>query len=181
MVHPIELVPVDAETFDDLEPDEDSPAAETAEPAPPTPRGRRVFPLLAVGILLVGVSYVLRLLTQVFQAYAVDRFDNLDLSTWQYGAANGAAAAVTAHALAAAGGAVMLTVAVLRAARVLDSLGRSDAAGSHERPGSRWLVVVAACVVAVAVVVALAFPQVGAPGQVIVQDVPSGQLSIVGG
>ncbi|MFD6091885.1 hypothetical protein ACFWGN_07175 [Oerskovia sp. NPDC060338] len=178
MVHPIELVPVDAETFDDLEPDEDSPAAETAEPAPPTPRGRRVFPLLAVGILLVGVSYVLRLLTQVFQAYAVDRFDNLDLSTWQYAAANGAA---TAHALAAAGGAVMLTVAVLRAARVLDSLGRSDDFAPDRRTGSRWLVVVAACVVAVAVVVALAFPQVGAPGQVIVQDVPSGQLSIVGG
>ncbi|MFD6166848.1 hypothetical protein ACFWFR_16820 [Oerskovia sp. NPDC060287] len=178
MVHPIELVPVDAETFDDLEPDEDSPAAETAEPAPPTPRGRRVFPLLAVGILLVGVSYVLRLLTQVFQAYAVDRFDNLDLSTWQYGAANGAAAA---HALTAAGGAVVLTVAVLRAARALDALGRSDDLAPDRRTGSRWLVVVAACVVAVAVVVALAFPQVGAPGQVIVQDVPSGQLSIVGG
>lgn len=178
MVHPIELVPVDAETFDDLEPDEDSPATETAEPAPPTPRGRRVFPLLAVGILLVGVSFLLRVLASAFQAYAVDRFGNLDLSTWQFGAANGAA---TAHALAAAGGAAVLTVAVLRAARALDSLGRSDAAGSHERPGSRWLVVVAACVVAVAVVVALAFPQLGASGQVIVQDVQSGRLSIVDG
>lgn len=178
MVHPIELVPVDAETFDDLEPDEDSPAAETAEPAPPTPRGRRVFPLLAVGILLVGVSYVLRFLARAFQAHAVDRFDNLDLSTWQYGAANGAAAA---HALTAAGGAVVLTVAVLRAARALDALGRSDDLAPDRRTGSRWLVVVAACVVAVAVVVALVFPQLGAPGQVIVQDVPSGQLSIVGG
>ena len=178
MVHPIELVPVDAETFDDLEPDEDSPAAETAEPAPPTPRGRRVFPLLAVGILLVGVSFLLRVLASAFQAYAVDRFGNLDLSTWQYAAANGAA---TAHALAAAGGAVMLTVAVLRAARALDALGRSDDLAPDRQTGSRWLVVVAACVVAVAVVVALAFPQLGASGQVIVQDVRSGQLSIVGG
>ncbi|KRD37290.1 hypothetical protein ASE27_07720 [Oerskovia sp. Root918] len=139
MVHPIELVPVDAETFDDLDPGEDSPATETAEPAPARPRGRRVFPLLAVGILLGGVSYVLRILAQVFQAHAVDRFGNLDLSTWQY------------------------------------------AAGSHQRPGSRWLVVVVACVVAGAVIVANAFPQVGAPGQVIVQDVQSGRLSIVGG
>ncbi|KZM34650.1 hypothetical protein [Oerskovia enterophila] len=178
MVHPIELVPVDAETFDDLDPGEDSPATETAEPAPPRPRGRRVFPLLAVGILLGGVSYVLRILAQVFQAHAVDRFGNQDLSTWQYAAGNGAA---TAHVLTAAGGAAVLTVTVLRAARALDALGRSDAGGSHQRPGSRWLVVVVACVVVVAVIVANAFPQVGAPGRVIVQDVQSGQLSIVGG
>lgn len=176
MVHPIDLIPVDAEGFDALEPPVPDEASESAGAA--GPHAARVFPLLVAGALLLGASSLLRHLGRVLQASAVDRLGSVDLSSWQWSAGEGAFAA---HVLSVGAGAAVLTVAVLRAARLVDSLARPDVAASARLARARWLVVVVACVVAVAVTVAVAFPPSRVPSQVIVQDVQTGRLSVLDG
>lgn len=115
----------------ELTADDDAPDRRTVEGgATGDPDGEEptspaaVTPALGIGLVLVACSLLLRPVRRVLEACAVDRFGGFDPESWQAGAAG---VTVALHVATAALGAGVLTLAVLRAARLLDR--QRDGAG----------------------------------------------------
>ncbi|MGA4779004.1 hypothetical protein ACPCUX_10680 [Cellulosimicrobium sp. AB352] len=151
----------------------EAPAAD--EPTPPA----AVTPVLGIGVVLVAGSLLLRPVQHALDAYAVDRFGSYDPESWQAGALGVALALQVATAALGAGA---LTLALLRAARLLDRQrdGVVDGPRTARAPWSR-LGATAAFLVAAATAALLLLPDRSEPSSVVVQDTrvgPDGGLLV---
>jgi hypothetical protein len=94
----------------------------------------RVAPVLGAGLVLAASSLLLYSGTRALWAHAVDTFGHVDPAAWQTPAAE---IAQLLHIVTATVGAGLLTLALLRAARILDH-GRHAAVGGTSRARAPW-------------------------------------------
>ncbi|WP_144720914.1 hypothetical protein [Cellulosimicrobium sp. TH-20] len=136
------------------------------------PALKQVAPVLGAGLVLAASSLLLRSGTRALWAHAVDTFGNVDPLAWQTPAAE---IAHLLHIVTATAGAGLLTLALMRAARILDH-GRHVAMGSTSRVRTpwRWLSATTVILVSAATALLLLLPDRTEPQYFLIQDERTG-------